>query len=118
MELRDIKIFLALSEELHFGRAARRLHLSQGRVSQSIRSLEREVGGRSFDRTESACTTYTYWHTVRRRRPVRLWRAHPNGPGLPGDGARQPRSVAYRIFRNDRRRLRRRSGASVRETAP
>jgi DNA-binding transcriptional LysR family regulator len=51
MELRDVKIFLALSEELHFSRAAKRLYLSQGRVSQAIRALEREVGGELFERT-------------------------------------------------------------------
>jgi hypothetical protein len=33
MELRDIEIFLTLAEELHFGRTAERLHVSQARVS-------------------------------------------------------------------------------------
>lgn len=36
VELRDIGIFLTLAEELHFGRTADRLHVSQARVSQSI----------------------------------------------------------------------------------
>ncbi|MDQ0766754.1 LysR family transcriptional regulator [Streptomyces canus] len=35
MELRDIEIFLTLAEELHFGRTAERLHVSQARVSQA-----------------------------------------------------------------------------------
>jgi DNA-binding transcriptional LysR family regulator len=51
VELRDIRTFLALSEELHFGRAAARLHVTQGRVSQTIQALEREVGGALFERT-------------------------------------------------------------------
>ncbi|WP_232663220.1 LysR family transcriptional regulator [Pseudonocardia sp. TRM90224] len=51
MELRDIAVFLVLAEELHFGRTAQRLHLSQGRVSQLIRALEREVGGPLFERS-------------------------------------------------------------------
>ncbi|MEJ3653200.1 LysR family transcriptional regulator [Actinomycetes bacterium KLBMP 9759] len=51
VELRDIALFLVLAEELHFGRTAQRLRLSQGRVSQLIRSLEREVGGALFDRS-------------------------------------------------------------------
>lgn len=51
MELREIEVFLALADELHFGRTAQRLYLSQARVSQAIRSLESHVGGRLFDRT-------------------------------------------------------------------
>jgi DNA-binding transcriptional LysR family regulator len=51
VELRDIRTFLTVSEELHFGRAAKRLHVSQGRVSQMIRALEREVGAALFERT-------------------------------------------------------------------
>ncbi|MFC5182373.1 LysR family transcriptional regulator [Actinomadura harenae] len=50
MELRDIEIFLTLAEELHFGRTAERLHLTQGRVSQSIKKQERRIGAALFDR--------------------------------------------------------------------
>ncbi|MBB5873712.1 DNA-binding transcriptional LysR family regulator [Allocatelliglobosispora scoriae] len=51
VELRDIEIFLTLAEELHFGRTAERLHVSQARVSQSIRQQERRIGGALFERT-------------------------------------------------------------------
>ncbi|MEU0544728.1 LysR substrate-binding domain-containing protein [Nocardia sp. NPDC005978] len=51
MELRDIEIFLTLSEELHFGRTAERLHVSQARVSQAVRKQERRIGVELFDRT-------------------------------------------------------------------
>ncbi|MET7728446.1 LysR family transcriptional regulator [Streptomyces mirabilis] len=51
MELRDIEIFLTLAEELHFGRTAQRLHLSQARVSQSVKSQERRIGARLVDRS-------------------------------------------------------------------
>ncbi|MEU1432302.1 LysR family transcriptional regulator [Nocardia sp. NPDC005746] len=51
IELRDIEIFLTLSEELHFGRTAERLYLSQARVSQVIRKLESRIGGKLFDRS-------------------------------------------------------------------
>lgn len=51
MELRDIEIFLTLAEELHFGRTAARMHLSQARVSQSIAKQERRVGAALFERT-------------------------------------------------------------------
>lgn len=51
MELRDIEIFLTLAEELHFGRTADRLHVSQARVSQSIARQERRIGARLFARS-------------------------------------------------------------------
>ena len=51
MELRDIEIFLTLAEELHFGRTAARLHVSQARVSQAIGQQERRLGAALFDRS-------------------------------------------------------------------
>ena len=51
VDLREIRVFLTLAEELHFGRTAERLHLSQSRVSHALRNLERRVGGRLFERT-------------------------------------------------------------------
>jgi DNA-binding transcriptional LysR family regulator len=51
VELRDIEIFLTLAEELHFGRTAARLHVSQARVSQAIKKQERRIGGALFERT-------------------------------------------------------------------
>jgi len=51
MELRDIEIFLTLADELHFGRTAERLHVSQARVSQAIKAQERQIGGALFERT-------------------------------------------------------------------
>ncbi|GIH13015.1 LysR family transcriptional regulator [Rugosimonospora africana] len=51
MEIREIEIFLTLAEELHFGRTAERLHVSQARVSQAISRQERRIGVALFDRT-------------------------------------------------------------------
>lgn len=56
MELRDIEIFLTLAEELHFGRTAQRLHVSQARVSQAIKAQERRIGAALFDRSSRAVT--------------------------------------------------------------
>lgn len=51
MEQRDIEIFLTLAGELHFGRAAERLHVSTARVSRTIKKLERRIGAPLFERT-------------------------------------------------------------------
>jgi DNA-binding transcriptional LysR family regulator len=51
VDLRQIDCFLAVATELHFGKAAERLHLAQSSVSEAVRSLEHEVGGRLFIRT-------------------------------------------------------------------
>jgi DNA-binding transcriptional LysR family regulator len=51
VELRDIEIFLTLAEELHFGRTAVLLHVSQARVSQSIAKQERQIGAQLFFRS-------------------------------------------------------------------
>ncbi len=50
MELRDIEIFLTLTEELHFGRTAERLHVSVAAVSKAIKKQERAIGTELFAR--------------------------------------------------------------------
>src|SRR5262245_57500362 len=56
VELREIKVFLALAEELHFGRAAERLQLTPSRVSQVLRDLENKLGGELFRRNTRRVT--------------------------------------------------------------
>ncbi|MVO86469.1 LysR family transcriptional regulator [Streptomyces sp. p1417] len=51
MERQELQTFLTLAEELHFGRTAERLLLSQARVSQTVKKLERKIGAPLFERT-------------------------------------------------------------------
>ncbi|MEU7146386.1 LysR family transcriptional regulator [Nocardia sp. NPDC046473] len=93
MELREVETFLVLAEKLHFGKAAERLGVTRGRVSQLIRDLEREVGGALFERTSRRVTITPLGEQFRER----VKRAHGELLGALHDAQRSARHLRGRL---------------------
>ncbi len=57
MNFRHIQAFLALVEEKHFGKAAKRIHVTQSAFSMQIKALEEEIGAPLFYSQQPQCRT-------------------------------------------------------------
>src|ERR1700748_560668 len=66
LELRELRIFLMLADELHFGRTAERMGISQPGVSEAVRVLESRLGVKVFDRTSRRVRLTSAGESLRR----------------------------------------------------
>jgi DNA-binding transcriptional LysR family regulator len=91
LETRELAYFLAVADELHFGRAATRLGIAQPAVSKAIRQLERRLGVTLFERTSRAVTLTEAGRVLTREARVALDAVSAAALRTQRAGIREPR---------------------------
>ncbi|TDD59232.1 LysR family transcriptional regulator [Kribbella antibiotica] len=99
MELRQLRYFVAVAEELNFGRAAARLHIASPSLSQQIKSLERDLGVRLFERDRRTVALTAYGETLLPRTRALLEQADDLRRTARGFAVSEPVRLGYVSWR-------------------